>query len=498
MIRSFFLFLALFICDIAAGQSIKLIQGEALTDTSIGKLEFLAHDSSNIYCYRYLRKGDSHIYHLEVYSRDSAKLKSRTRVPFAESDTAEFYLENLIIHKDYCQLFYSYFHKKSGTKNLEVIDFDWAGNKIREPLLLDASKGRNTRKAGNFSVYNKEDRKGYRTWFAKNENDSLKIILASYNYEHEKLSDQSFFIEEGFGDIAEIRFDSLGSLYCIASSDINAAYGTWKIRIYPASSNQPVTINLDESLKRKMLPVAKVTSFVSAGHILNFVMPYKPYGLAVRSVGLYWIQVDELSHTLIREKAIPFKSFSQSQDDRDFRVESCIISGAGETDDHNYSLTIESREAIDQRMYGIHVETDYEYGNLITMNFDSALNPLAMHVVYKKQMVKNDQWKYIGYIHLMTGQNSAFLFNDLAENLKAGNSPDFKTVHNNRILETQLTEVDLVNDSIVSKKALENRLPKDPSDPLQVNRHFIVSKTEVFTIQRKGGIAYMVKICLEK
>ena len=410
-----FIFSISFIFNIKVhSQALHFFTGSKIEDYDEVSFHFFDQDSLYLYAFHQTLQS----YFLDVYEKESLNRTSFIKIPLPSKDTTQYTIENLFIRKDTFQIFYSFFDYSNFCERLDMITFDINGIKIGETKIIDQSTGKNEIKAGNFSVINRKRFNEFISYGYKNLKDTSNVNIDHFDYSGNKKYSQNFLFNNNFGYIVNSLIDNDCNLYHLTRNKSGNRNVNWNIRIYSPDIYQSKIIELNvPSIQNIYLSNFFKSFFDNQGRV-NILSPYSLSPTSKYAEGVYLVQLDSKTQTLIKESAIPFKVKKENDsEESDFSLSSCIIVATIPYGENNLKIVFESRLETTATLYGIPIAREFDIGNIFTIDIDSSNEVKEIHKIRKQQLTSKERLKYTGFSILNYETKSYFIYNELPENL---------------------------------------------------------------------------------
>lgn len=482
-------------------QQVESYTGAITDNPELGTFNLFRSDSTLLYVFRVGEESRGKKYSLEAYSRDSMQRQLLIQIPLPNVDSVKFHIENLFFHDDYYQVFYSWFDKKNKMEKLQMITFNKSGVQTGETKLIDVSEGKTERKAGYFSVFNRKSSNEFLSYGSKHLKDTSYINIDHYSYEGNKLHTQNFKISEDDGYFAYSTIDSSGSLYYIMTDKLmKSKKASWGLRVYTPESESAYIYSLSEPFSKGFIVSARFHSFTDDKENINFISTYSKTASSKYSIGLYWVQFNQKSHSLVKEILVPFKTENNNfkENDNLLEMSSCIITDIQSLPEGKTRIIFESRLATTTTFYGASLGTTYEIGDIVTITIDSTFQTTGMCIIPKKQIVENENVKYTGNLVLHKGDETFFVYNELPENLDIMNVKKIKKVRNAKLDETVIMVTATNDTTIINRKILNEKKPGDEIDALLIYESLSTRNDELYTLRKRNSTNYFTRFFIKE
>lgn len=482
------LYLLCLLCTLqvnVTGQTVETYTGEKVFPSDLGSFQLFSFDSTRLFAFRV----SENQYYLQSFSRDSLKSLSIIKIPLPSKDSIKFHLENLFVHSDYFQIFYSYFDKENKRENLDMMNFSSSGEMLGQTKTIEFSLGKNERKAGDFSVTNRPISNEFISYSFKQVKGNVKINKDHFDYNGNKLRSDNFDLLDNPNDIVYFTSDSSGEMI-ITKDYYSSITPNWKIKIYPSEFIKPFTLVLKKTIGQKRYLSERFYSFIDASGNITFITPYSTSRSLIYTEGVYLVKIDQARHLLLREEFIPFKQLNTSNEtNEDFSLSYCIITNILQLPDNTLNVIFESRLVRDYHTY--------EIGNILSAMIDSCYQLTGICRIDKKQKVEKKNHIYTGFNILHKDNKCFFIFNELAENLALKEGEPSKKIKNSKVDDTAISIFTVENNEITERKALIEKDNSGFADALLPNETLYTDRHEMYSVREQNEQRYLMKFYIK-
>jgi hypothetical protein len=500
-INSFFRFLlSLAVLSLWKTSSAQLLEtklGDSLDYAVYNSFSFYDTDDKYVYALRSDVRQPDAIHHIDAYDRNTLKLVSKIKIPLPAD--SKFYIKNLIKAESQYMLFYTYFDKTSSQVKVAEMNFDSTGNALTASLVLDSMPALNLVKDGNFDVYSRRKYNEYYVWSEreiydkKKKLDSVEWKIKFYDYKNNLKRSMAYTINTGKKDgeaIQRTAIDSHNNFYIVSTVYEKGKDSQPMLKIFPGDSSAPIVSNL--KFRQNDLTIGRqiYTYNDSSGHIIFYALTGTIDGLGLFPMGVYVLQVNEMTHNIEKEKTTRFKKFDPDG------MSSYFLMGSMVREDHSMKIICEKRVRKVDSFYGAEVSSQYDIGNIYTCRLDSAYEVTETCIIQKHQKIDEGNSDYIGFYYLSTSDTCIFIYNDLPENLTALNT-EGKVFRNGKISKGILTAAVANNSSVLYKQALFEKQDKNDIAAVKILESIHAGNHEEFLLIQKEGICRLLKISVK-
>lgn len=487
---SIFIFIFSIVINSVDAQTLHCYSGAKIEDNDKESFAIFQTDSFNLYSVH--RKAQN--YFLGIYDKDSLKKTAIIKVPLPSRDTTEYTLEGLFIRKDTFQIFYSFFDEKNLCAKLEMTTFSRRGEKICETKLIDKSAGKNERRAGKFGILNNEKSNEFVSFGYKTLKDTTYVNIDHFDYSGNKIRTQNFIFSEDFGRVIYTHIDDYCNLYYLVKSRSIFVKSKWSLRIYSPGVDSVRIIKLNEPADDKILLSDFFKTYIDNNGRLYLISSYTLSTFSKYAQGIYLIEVDCKTLSLMKEKVIPFKEHAEnSTDESDISLSACIPMEIIPMSDDRLKIVFESRLKTTNSFYGIPVSNVFNMGNIVTIDMDSNNVVTEIHSIKKQQGATKESFNLTGFATLNHNNKSYFIYNELPDNLKRIPSK-MNGISSGRYNET-IVIYTVADSGKVIRKPLIDKLPYSDTDAI-IPSSYLEQKNErqIFLLRKKGSDVYLTKI----
>ncbi len=462
------------------GQALHYSSGSKIEDYDHSTFQLYSQDSLSLYAFR----STPNDYFLEAYDKTSLTRSYKIRTPLPSKDSLKYHFEELIPLTDSFLVLYSYFSKPNLREQLEMVTFDKNGSSLNESKIIDYSDGKNERRAGNFSIINRKNMHEFLSFGAKEIQDTTFVTINHFDYFGNKKLSQKFALDDESGNIVHSLIDRECNLYHLTRSKLANRNVKWNIIIYKPDTDLPIKIALQKPSATKIYLSNIVNSYIDLHDRINIIIPYSTQTPAYDATGIYLAQLDSKTNSLISENFIPFKlDTGNVNDDNGFMLSACINVGIIPMKNDALKLVYESRKSTTTYLYGIPVSTEYDLGNIITMDLDSNHVVSDIHKIRKQQHSNKYATDFIGLAILSHADKSYFIYNELEENLTK--TPDnMKQVNASKMEKTNVIYSVVENGKVLRKPIIKKENKKD-IDAIILSTHLHSNNGDELYLPRK-------------
>ncbi len=455
--KNLLLFLFTFTIAHTNAQELHYFSGSKIEEFDPSTFQLYSQDSSTIYAFRF----NSNDYFLEGYDKATLTRLFHIRTPLPAKDSLKYHFESLLPLNDSFLVLYSYFNKRNLREQLEMVTFDKNGNTLNNGKMVDFSEGKNEKHAGNFSVIPRKNMNEFLAFGTKIFQDTTFVTINHFDYFGNRTRSQKFSLDDESGNIVHSLIDKECNLYHLTRSKMGDRNVKWNVIIYTPDSDQPVKITLQKPLSNNIYLSNFIDSYIDLHNRINIIVPYATQTPAYNANGIYLAQIDSKTKSLISESIIPFKIDSGNVNEDDgFILSACINVGIIPMKNDGLKLVYESRRATTTYLYGIPVGTDFDLGNIITIDTDSNHVVTDLHKIKKQQYSNKTNSAFLGLAILSHANKSYFIYNELEENLNK--TPDqMKRVNTSRMEKTNVIYTVVENGKVLRKPIIKKENKKD-------------------------------------
>jgi hypothetical protein len=439
--------LIIFLCFSSTGiaQELQYQTSDSIKNYDYSTYYIHSTDKENVYAFTWIRQRA----YLDVFDRNSLKLTSTIPVPLPSFDTLEYKVEKLLISGDTLQVFYSYYNKVNLLERLYMINFDRAGKRYGQPVLIDQSEGKNDRKAGSMYVARDENKNEFISYGYKTKRDSVFISVSYFNNSGTRLRTQTNALEIE-DKIINQALDHFNNLYVFSPSGESRRKLGLKLNVFsPGEMNRKTFLLHAPAEKLIVLSDQNRIYTSSRHHMLYFICPYIEYGTDNAAKGVYVVQYDILKNEVRNEKIIDFDNWSKTHN---ISMSSCIPVYSIIEENGGIQMFFESRLHVTSGFYGIPLEQDFMIGNIISLDLDSNMNVEDIRDIRKTQNTNLNKYKYTGFCIIRNSNKTYLVYNELLSNLNR-KPADFK-----KLLTSRLDDAMVIYTSVDSGKVKRHPL----------------------------------------
>ena len=478
--KNLLLFLFTFTIAHTNAQELHYFSGSKIEEFDPSTFQLYSQDSSTIYAFRF----NSNDYFLEGYDKATLTRLFHIRTPLPAKDSLKYHFESLLPLNDSFLVLYSYFNKRNLREQLEMVTFDKNGNTLNNGKMVDFSEGKNEKHAGNFSVIPRKNMNEFLAFGTKIFQDTTFVTINHFDYFGNRTRSQKFSLDDESGNIVHSLIDRECNLYHLTRSKLANRNVKWNIIIYKPDTDLPIKIALQKPSATKIYLSNIVNSYIDLHDRINIIIPYSTQTPAYDATGIYLAQLDSKTNSLISENFIPFKlDTGNVNDDNGFMLSACINVGIIPMKNDALKLVYESRKSTTTYLYGIPVSTEYDLGNIITMDLDSNHVVSDIHKIRKQQHSNKYATDFIGLAILSHADKSYFIYNELEENLTK--TPDnMKQVNASKMEKTNVIYSVVENGKVLRKPIIKKENKKD-IDAIILSTHLHSNNGDELYLPRK-------------
>jgi hypothetical protein len=474
----------------AKSQSVHYYMGANAQSDNLGKFQIFSYDERVLYIFRVKDEGTKNVYHLQTYSRDSLKLVSSTKIPFPDRGDVVVQIQNLFLHDDYYQVFYSWFDHVNKQEKVEMVGFSGEGEQIGATKVIDFSEGDTQRKAGFFSVFNRPSRNGFLSFGEKIVKGELMINIDHFNYDGNKLRTTNFN-NVGLRQVTYAGIDGTGSIVYITRDGYDSFNPDWRMKILTPDSEEPIRLLLQKPDEQKYYLSDRFFSFEDGDGHMNFITLFSGKRTGKYTDGLYLVRLDRSTHSILKEEFFQFRNGSTKDNyrEKDFGSYSNVISNVVLAPGGERQVLFESRIKI------LH-NTEHEYmaGPIMIVAIDSSGKVTGISKIPKQQEAIGDNERLLGFNVLQRGNRSFYIYNELPENLAAEMAGSPAKLKDASLNKTVIAVVTADENGVTGKKALVEKSDSEKWNAVLVNESLYTSDDELYTLCQVDKEIYLTKI----
>ncbi len=503
-------FLLIFICILNANnlfsQDLSYYTGGKVKDYDTESFLFFNQDSTNLYSFR----NSENNYYVEVYNKDSLKMVAKIILPLTNRGLKKFEIQRLFIERDTFKVFYSYFDRKSKFEKLEMVAFNKAGLKLGKTKLVDSSAGRSHKKAGDFSIIDFHTNNGFLSSCYKSTIDYVFINIDHFNNEENITNSQNYVFDKSAGYIVKTIIDDNGNLYSLVRSKLGKSNVNWSVQIHYPDTKKVKVIKLVQPNINNIFMSDDYEMYFGEKGTINFISTYALNRFAKYAEGIYRVQINSKSHTLISESVVPFSCLNKNTGKENyFSLEYCTISSMFSQEANGLKIVFESRIKTVVRynyfVFGagftfgsgiIPISYRFNNGNIIIVDLDSNNVVKEIHEIMKQQYVNSKNYKYSGFATLNSATKSYYIYNELPKNLSR--IPDrMKEVNSIKTDETVVIYA-LVDSNKVKRNLLIDKIKGSGINAVIPESSYASNtKDEIYILRRIESDIYLTKIFIK-